>query len=189
MKRIGGVAGLALLVVAMLSCGRPAVAQESTATGPALVLLVRHAEEAQEPADDPGITAEGKTRAEALAAALRDAGVTAVITSPLLRTRETGEPLATALGLRPTVVPIISTVEAHIAAVAVAVRKRNGVVVVVGHSNTIPQIIAALGGPTLPEICEDVYDDLFGLVMVDGKTDLVRGRYGPANAKADPACK
>ena len=58
--------------------------------------------------------------------------------------------------------------DAHASAVADAVRAHAGrTVLVVGHSNTIPAIIAALGGPKLPDICDTQYSNLFVLVVKD----------------------
>jgi phosphohistidine phosphatase SixA len=178
------------LIVGLIAFSAPAaVADTAVSKGPALLLLVRHAEEGTEPADDPGLTDVGKRRAQDLAMALRDAGVTTIITSPFRRAGETAAPLAAARGFKSMVVPIGRRVEGHVAAVAAAVRGLKGVVLVVGHSNTVPEIIAQLGGPTLPDICASVYDTLFTVVMADGKTSLVRGRYGAPNAKSDPNCR
>jgi phosphohistidine phosphatase SixA len=178
--------GLVLAVALAAVAPAPAAAQGGKAHGPALVLLVRHAEPAEQPDDDPGLSDAGKKRAQDLAAALRDAGVTTIIVSPFRRTRDTAAPLAAALGFKPMVVPIGRSLDGHIAAVAAAVRALKGVILVVGHGNTIPEIIAQLGGPRLPDICDSVHDDLFSLVMADGKTRLVRGRYGaPADAGAN----
>ena len=156
-----------------------------------LVLLVRHAEKAAEPASDPPLTAAGVARAQALAAALRDAGVTAVITTQLRRTRETAQPLAIARGLTPEVVSISrATVPAHVDAAVAAVRRHpGGVVLVVGHNNSVPAIIAALGGPRLPEICESTYGDLFILQLSGREARLVRGHYGLPDPGAGPDCK
>ena len=178
---------LSILCMATLLVARPArsAAQAPKRTGLApLTLLVRHAEKATEPADDPPLTAAGVERARALAAALRDAGVTAIITTQLGRTRATAQPLATARGLAPEVVSVRrGEVDAHAKAVAAAVRRHvGGVVLVVGHSNTVPAIIAALGGPRLPDICESVYANLFVLVPGPGEARLVRSRYGAARS-------
>lgn len=176
----------ALLLATLVGSLLPAGAE--TASGPSLVLLVRHAESAEQPADDPGLTDAGKKRAQDLAATLRDANVTTIITSPFRRTGDTAAPLAAALGFKPMMVPIGRSVDGHIAAVAAAVRALKGVVLVVGHSNTIPEVIAQLGGPRLPDICDGVHDDLFGLVFVGGKAQLVRARYGVAS-RPDPNCR
>ena len=156
-----------------------------------LVLLVRHAEKAAEPASDPPLTVAGVARAQALAAALRDAGVTAVITTQLRRTRETAQPLAVARGLTPEVVPISrATIPAHVEAAAAAVRRHSGgVVLVVGHNNSVPAIITALGGPRLPEICESTYGDLFILQLSGREARLVQAHYGLPAPDAGPDCK
>ena len=59
------------------------------------VYLVRHAEKGTTPAADPPLTATGEARAAALVAVLRDAGVTAAITTDLVRTRATAQPIRT----------------------------------------------------------------------------------------------
>jgi broad specificity phosphatase PhoE len=155
--------------------------------GPALVILVRHAEKATAPADDPPLTPRGRMRADALAITLRDAGVTSIITSQWLRTRETAAPIASSLRppLKPESVPTISgDTRAHAEAVAAAVRRHAGeVVLVVGHSNTIPAIITALGGPRLPDICDAAFDDLFILVPQAAAARLVRSRYGAVSPR------
>ena len=152
--------------------------------GPTVVILVRHAEKGTTPANDPPLTEAGKARADALAAALADANVQAVITTQLARTRETGRPLAEARHLTPEVVAAGGSGHAH--AVAEAVRRHAGqTVLVVGHSNTVPAIIAALGGPTLPDLCDSQYSNLFTLVLDGSSARLVRGSYGAASP--DPA--
>jgi hypothetical protein len=62
-------------------------------------------------------------------------------------------------------------------------------VLVVGHSTTVPLIIAALGGPRLPEICETVFDNLFVLVPATGKMQFVHSRYGAASPTPGSDCK
>jgi broad specificity phosphatase PhoE len=158
---------------------------------PALVLLVRHAEKATAPAGDPPLTAAGERRAHALADALRDAGVTAIVTTQLRRTRDTAQPLAAALGLTPEVVPVGDEDTAvHARAVADAVRHHGGgVVLVVGHSDSVPAIIAALGGPQLAEICANQYSNLFALVPGGGASGLIRAHYGAPDPAPDADCE
>lgn len=159
-------------------------AADRTASGtalPRLVILVRHAEKAAEPPQDPPLTAAGEERARALAIALKDAGVTAIVTSDARRTRATADPLARALHLTPAMIPIGSGRPAdHVAAVAAEVRGHaGGVVLVIGHSDTIPSIIAALGGPRLHDIPHTEFAHLFVLTPEsDGGARLVRATYG-----------
>jgi phosphohistidine phosphatase SixA len=156
---------------------------------PAMVVLVRHAEKAAEPEGDPPLTAAGRARAAALAEALDGAGVTAIVTSEALRTRETARPVAEARSLEPVAIGFgQGGLAAHVAAVAAEVRRHpGGVVLVVGHSNTIPLIIAALGGPSLPKIPESEYAHLFVLVPGPDGARLVQSSYGAPDGGARAA--
>jgi len=181
MQRISAIVSAGLWLLAM-----PGPATAETGAGPPLIVLVRHAEPAAGPGDDPGLSPAGRQRAQALAAALRDIGATAILTSTFRRTRETAQPLADALGIAATAIDN-GAPEAHVAALAAAVGRQRGAVVVVGHSNTVPQLIAALGGPQLPDLC-DVHDRMFVLTMVGGSRHFVRSRYGAAEADPGPNC-
>lgn len=143
-----------------------------------VVFLVRHTERFSEPADDPPLTPVGQERAHALAAALRDSGVTAIVTTQLRRAQDTAAPLAKILGIQAEVVPIGDDAAAYWKATAAAVRRhRDETVLVVGHV-TVTGVIAALGGPRLPEICANVFSDLFMFVPALGEEGLTRLRYG-----------
>ncbi len=165
------------------AAGAPA----ARAAGSTLVVLVRHAEKAAEPADDPPLTELGATRARALQAALADAGVQAVVATPRRRTSDTARPLMDALGLAPEIVPLAGD---HVKAVADAVRRHAGqVVLVVGHSNTIPAIIGALGGPRLKDLCDAEHSNLFVLTLpAEGAPRLIRSQYGPADPAGAASC-
>jgi broad specificity phosphatase PhoE len=147
---------------------------------PVTVIVVRHAEKAAEPKDNPPLTSEGSMRAAKLAEALQHAGVTTIYSTPYARTLETAQPLARALNLTVTETPIPNrSIGAYAADIAARVKRDSGVVVVVGHSNTIGPVINALDGPDIGEISDERYDDLFVLTIQDGKpTRLVRSKYG-----------
>jgi len=171
---------LTALVSFAILAAAPADAQPST------VILVRHAEKGTAPANDPVLTPEGVQRALDLATALSGAHVTSVITTQLQRTQLTAKPISDALGKPPIVVPVASPVAAHIEAVAAAVRARpaGDVVLVVGHSNTVPAIVAALGGPKLPDLCDSQYSMIFILEFPStGAPRFIKAKYGAA----DPA--
>ena len=150
-------------VTPVMATSAPAVPAAAESL-PALVLIVRHAEKVDESAD-PALSAAGQARAIALAQALEDAGVAHVIVTHRQRTRLTAAPLLEALGLTPEVVGFGADMEAHVRDVAAAVRRQAGkVVLVVGHSNTVPMIVHALGGPRLPDLCDARYGALFAVV-------------------------
>jgi len=168
-----------------LLCLVAGAAHAAAQAQPTVVVLVRHAEKAAAPADDPPLTEAGRARASALAAALANTAVQAVITTELTRTRETARPLVDARHLTPEIVHSGAR-DAHAKAVAEAVRAHMGqTVLVVGHSNTIPAIIAALGGPKLPDICDTQYSNFYTLVIREKKVDLVVSSFGAPSP--DPA--
>jgi broad specificity phosphatase PhoE len=175
-----------LLLLCILTASAGAAAQSK----PTVVILVRHAEKGTTPANDPPLTEAGVARAKALAAALLNTNVQAVITTELTRTRETARPLAEARGLTSETVHTGPT-DAHVKAVADAVRAHAGqTVLVVGHSNTIPAIIGALGGPKLPDICDSQYSNFYVLILsADGKkADLVASSYGAPSPDPVATC-
>ena len=162
--------------------------REPVKAPPTVVLLVRHAEKGAQPPQDPPLSEAGSARAQALVAVARDAGVSAIITTQYLRTRSTAEPTAVALKVTPEIVQA-GPVPQHAKAVAEQVMKHaGGTVLVVGHSNTIPAIVGALGAPQPRDLCDSEYDQVFVVVLGDaGPPRLIRSRYGMANAD-DPAC-
>jgi phosphohistidine phosphatase SixA len=178
-----GILSASAAVMFLLAQPIPSNAQSAASADlPALTVLVRHADRAPAPPGDPPLSAAGVKRADDLAAALRDMKFSAIITTQLIRTRETARPVASALGIVPEIVPNNSgQAEAHIKAVEGAVRKHRGeTLLVVNHSNVLPAIIAALGGPRLGPICESVYDDMFVLVPVAGSLQFLHSHYGVA---------
>lgn len=186
-----GIVAIIGMVAALVVSPSPSVAQGlDVARGPAMVVLVRHADRAAAPADDPPLSAAGTKRAQDLATALHDAGVTAIVTTQLRRTRDTAAPLAAKLGLMPEVVPTQSATAEHIKAVQEAVRRHiPGVVLVVGHSDTVHLLIAAFGGPQMRTICVSVYDNLFVLYQASGKTGLLHTKYGAPTPENGPDCR
>lgn len=143
-----------LSVLLLLLTSLPAAAQE--------IILVRHAEKGTEA--DPGLTPDGQTRAQALADLMKASPPVMILTSPARRTQETAAPVAAQASVTPEVVPMPpGDMPAHVRAVAERLRtlKPGQVALVVGHSNTVPAIIKALGGPPLPNLPECAFDRLF----------------------------
>jgi broad specificity phosphatase PhoE len=175
---------VALLFIAGCATNRQRVPELTT------VYLVRHGEKSMAVANDPdpALTAAGRTRAAALALALANVGITNIISTQWTRTRETAQPLASLLGLTTEIVPTGGTAFADSTAAAV-LRHRGGTILVVGHSNTIAPVIAALGGPRLPDLCDSEHSNLFvmRITKVPGPT-LVRHHYGAPDPAPDSAC-
>lgn len=153
-----------------------------------LVVLVRHAEAAGEPRNDPPLTERGAARVQALAEALKHTRIGAAIVSSLARTRRTAEAVTAPRGLTPIVADISGGLEEHLQAVADAVRAQptGTAVLVVGHSNTIPRLIAALGGPALPDLCHWEFSRLFVLeIHPDQTSNLITASYGAADEETE----
>lgn len=169
-----------------------ATAQSALVQGvPAMVVLVRHAEKATVGGSDPSLSEVGQIRAKALATALNDAGVSAIITTTFKRTIETADVLAGAHKLALEKIAIAGPTAAHVEAIAAAVRKHPGeVVLVVGHSNTIPAIVTALGGIKMPDLCDANYATMFIVHMSNNGSParVVRSRYGAAEPEGAETC-
>jgi broad specificity phosphatase PhoE len=124
------------------------------------IFLVRHAERADggsgapTAVNDPDLSEAGHMRAASLATVLKDARIA---TTEYKRTQQTAAPLAKALGVTPTVV-----VGKDSAGVAARIKAATGNVLVVAHSNTLPEIVKELGA-TAPAIADADYDNLFVL--------------------------
>lgn len=167
-----------LLAVAGLN---PAPAQPAEPAMTQTVILVRHAEKSPAGGRDPTLSPAGEARAQALASTLAGAGVSAILVTPLQRTQLTAKPLAAARGLTPQVVPFPKEggTAAHVAAVVAAVQAQPAgrTVLVVGHSNTVPAIVNALGGTALPDLSEETFNRLF--VLLPGTPPrLIEAQYG-----------
>lgn len=152
---------------------------ESQAT--TTIIFVRHAEKTSETETDPSLSAAGQRRVAELTRQLMDAdviaGVDAIYATPYKRTRETAQPLATALDL-----PVTSyDPDDNDAVLEDILDKHKGkIILVVGHSDTLPGLIADLGASKrVPPIADYEYDNLY-LVSIPwfGKTKTIRLRYG-----------
>lgn len=152
---------------------------------PSEILFVRHAEKSAERSEDPELSAAGRQRAQQLAGVLAEAGLRHIVTTQWRRTRDTAAPLATRLGLQPQVVATRRGVS-HTDEVLALLRGLEGRVLVVGHSNTVPELIAVLGGPRLALICEGSFGHLLVLRPADGS--LLRLRYGEPDPPAQGDC-
>jgi len=163
---------IALLSAVAFSSGVSAVDQ-----GSMTVILVRHAEKKIEPENkDPDLSPAGIARAQELVRVFSDTGITAVYATQFKRTQQTVKPLADKLGLPVRQVEAKKTTEL---VKQIRARNRGQVIFVAGHNNSVPEIIAALGGPQLPIIPETEYDNLYILtVQSDGSAKLLKLRYG-----------
>jgi phosphohistidine phosphatase SixA len=156
---------------------------------PITVYLIRHAERADEPRQDPPLNEKGALRSQELARVLGNANVKAIITSQFLRTKATAEPLAKKLNVAVTPISLSlnpanprQIAEQSTAEVTNKILENGGgSVLVIGHSNSIPDVIKMLGGDVTPVIDEKKFDDLFVVtVYAKGKAKVAHMKYGSA---------
>lgn len=141
------------------------------------VILTRHAE-VTPGESNPSLTAAGEARANLLASMLKDVDLDTIIVSDFKRTQQTARAVSEThhLGL------VKKTAAADV--IAAIQSRTSGNILVVGHSDTIPEIISQLGGASFP-IGDDDFDNLVILTIDQGQTSTVRLRYGET-AKLHP---
>ena len=153
--------GLALAVLLLVACAVPARAQDA-------IYIVRHAERAS---DDPQslLSEAGLARAARLSDMLRDAGITAIFVTEYERTAQTAKPTASRLGLT-AIVNTADDTPGLIGKVRALGPKAR--VLIAGHSDTVPKILAALGYATPVTIARGEFDNLF--IVMPGKAPRAR---------------
>ena len=136
-----------------------------------VVFIVRHAEKASTGGKDPELSVQGQRRADALANILKDSQFTSVFVTEFKRTQETAAPTAKAAHLNPIVVSAKDT-----GGLVGKLRALNGNSLVVGHGDTIPDLVTALGIATPVSIPDDDYCEMFAVLLGD-TPQLVRLHY------------
>jgi broad specificity phosphatase PhoE len=173
-----GVVKRLAILVALLATAHAATAQEA-------IYVVRHAEQTGQglvrrdgpagPPADPPLSTDGIGRSYKLRDLLADAGITHIFTSELRRTVETAAPLAAARHLTPVQAPAADAAALAARLTALGPHDR---ALVVGHSNTVPALLRALGVDAPIAIADDDYDNLFIVVpQKDGRPVLLRLKY------------
>lgn len=130
------------------------------------VYVMRHLEKAE--GNDPALSPLGARNAARLPAVLGATPPTTIYVSTTRRALETALPLAASLRLAPKTYDPRDT-----AALIARVRAESGTVLIVGHSNTVPEIVAALGGTRPADIPETQFGDIWR-VDRDGTTTHIR---------------
>ena len=145
------------------------------------IIIVRHAEKVDD-SHNPQLSPKGKMRAQALARHLQDVGVSAVYSTGYIRTIDTVSPLANSLGLNVSLEPIHdinafsdnAITRYHEALVTQLQRMhQDDVVLIVGHSNSLPGLLQTLGHPESIAIASEEYDNLFVVIPRLGESPSV----------------
>ncbi|BDI59870.1 histidine phosphatase family protein [Qipengyuania nanhaisediminis] len=145
---------LALLLGACMTAPEPGPAAAPQAAREHAVYVIRHLQKAQGP--DPSLTQEGAANAQLLADMLEGEAIGAVYATPTARAVQTGEPLARRLGL--SVTPYDARDGTGLAASLAAL---DAPALVVGHSNTVGDLVSAFGGSPVPVLTEADYGTLY----------------------------
>ncbi|MBA3655881.1 MAG: histidine phosphatase family protein [Gemmatimonadaceae bacterium] len=173
---------LLAFMVAAQGCVKVGVNRVTPTTGATTVIIVRHAEKGIDDPRDPSLTQSGRERAIALRDVLIDANVSAIYATQYRRNRQTAEPLAQQLGLTVIERPVNAANSATYAAdIAREVLNTNQgkTVVIVGHSNTVPQIVQAFSRVAVKAMEDSEYDHIFIVVVpAGGSPSLVNVRFG-----------
>jgi broad specificity phosphatase PhoE len=149
--------------------------------GSTTVIVIRHAEkDLAVSATEPPLSAAGEARAALLARMFGDAQgpgrLDAIYVSPALRNRQTAAPLAARLNLSETVAPA----DDPRGLARRALREHHGGrVLIVGHSDTVPGIVAELSGnPKIPDIGDQEYGTMYIVTVPQiGHANLLRLSY------------
>lgn len=181
---------IAIAIVVIVICGFIIIIWKQPTT---VALVIRHAERNDgafcDPATvktrpNPTLALTGTARADVLAHVGGEDGIAAIYASEFCRTQLTVQPLATQLGLTTTVVDQFAadgtTVNVDSLIDNIWANHRGHVVVVAGHTNTVPVIIERLSGISIAAIDETDFDNLYVVIVPRwwGRSKVVRLKYG-----------
>jgi broad specificity phosphatase PhoE len=174
------IAGIGLFAAFLLFvCAGNLVSQIAPGNIPT-VLLVRHAEK-DTMAVDPPLPEGGRLRAAKLATTLGNLRIARIFVSQFRRTQETAVPVSEHLGVVPTIIPVdADSIDDHVHRIVAAVSAipPGEIVLIVSHSNVIPEIIQKLGVRDTVAIGDRRYDDLFIIPGGTGPRTLLKLQYG-----------
>lgn len=148
----------------------PAVAAET-------IYVMRHLHKAA--GDDPPLTEEGASLARLLVGQLGGSGIKAVFATATRRATQTAEPLAQSLRI-----PVTTYDPRDVPRLVTAVQAVRGNVLVVGHSNTVPDLVAAFGGTKPEPIADTEYGTIY--IVKAGSPDVRRMHVPPPPTPAAP---
>ncbi|MGB7922923.1 MAG: phosphoglycerate mutase family protein [Pyrinomonadaceae bacterium] len=146
------------------------------------VILVRHGDRdnltVPNPDRDLHLNRAGKERAKTLAQVLGEVDIKAIYVSSAVRTVETAAPLAEKLdNMRTTPINEASDIKHDI-----MTNHAGEAVLVVGHSNSVPELVSQLSGETMPPINDKKFDHMFVVTVLDSaKANVVKLKYGKPN--------
>jgi phosphohistidine phosphatase SixA len=158
---------LRLLLLALLPALASCATMQAAAAQQPVYYVIRHLH-TPEGERDPDLTAEGQAAAQRLVQLFANERPAAIYVSDFKRTRQTAAPLAARLGLTPIVYDPRDT-----PALIARVRAGPWPVLIVGHSNTVPDIVEQLGGARPAPLSHPDFGDVWR-IAADGATTRMR---------------
>jgi len=133
---------------------------------PTAIYIVRHAEKVQDGSEDPKLNDLGKNRASKLSDILKKVEISAIYSSPFVRTRKTAQPLAALKEIE--IQPYNPSMQQEFMEQVLEKHKGKSILIV-GHSNTVPELLNILTKTTqYQQLADDEYDKLF-VVSIDSQ--------------------
>ncbi|MEO8002717.1 MAG: phosphoglycerate mutase family protein [Arenimonas sp.] len=146
-----------------------------------MIIVVRHAEKATDDPKDPSLSEQGNARANALAEVLKDSDLKAVYSTQYKRTRLTGTPSATKSGLEVEALEVNKQNDkTYVTDLIKKIQKdhKGETVLIVGHSNTVPEIVKYTTGKDIAPIGEDEFSRIY-IITLGKEPRLVSATYNP----------
>ena len=129
--------------------------------------LIRHAEKQADGSRDPALTEIGKNRSEQLAVWFQDKNITEIWSSDYKRTRDTAKPLATGLDLELSIYD-----PRNLPDLVKELRRHQRTTLIVGHSNTTPELARLLCDCFVEDMDESEYDRMIAISVGGNKTQV-----------------
>ncbi len=131
-----------------------------------VIFVVRHANTTPNSGNNPNLNSEGQIRALNLANMIQDEPLSAIYVTNTNRSMQTAAPASSASGIQTTLYPPL---DAKALASTIRASDSTDSTLVIAHSNTVPTIIAALGGPLFDDLKEDSFDHFYAVILKDGR--------------------
>lgn len=152
---------LRILILLLVCC----CIDESGAADSYTLYLVRHAEKEQDGSRDPVLTEIGEQRSENLAHWFSDKQIEDIWSSDYIRTRDTAKPILSKLDMDLTLYDPGNLPELTENLVA-----KQHTALIVGHSNTTPQLARLLCDCEIADMDESEHDRVIVISVVNGVT-------------------
>jgi len=164
----------ARILIAIITCCIAACSTAPRAGNNHQVYLVRHAEKQSDGSHDPALSGAGEQRSRQLAAWLKDKNIREIWSTDYQRSRDTADPALSMLGLELRVYD-----PGKLAGLARKLKNTRHNALIVGHSNTTPELARLLCDCAIDVMDESEYDRLIMISFVDGKTLQLTLRQDP----------